>query len=69
MEENNMSMFDANGKFSTEGLFKYARDLTIVQAVRKGIDVPIADLDAVDNVGACMLALAEAENALEADNG
>ncbi len=63
-----MSMVDANGNFSTEGFVKYARDLTIAQALRKGIDVPIADMDAVENVGACMVALAEAEKDLEADN-
>lgn len=62
-----MSMFEINGNFSTEGLFKYACDLTIVQAVRKGIDVPIEDLEAVENVGELMIALAEAEKALEAE--
>ena len=52
---------------SSESLFKFARDLTIVQAVRKGIDVPIAALDEVADVGACMVALDDAEKALEAD--
>jgi len=63
-----MNLFDTNGSFSSESLFRFARDLTIVQAVRKGIDVPIAALDTVENVSACMMALGDAEKGLEADH-
>lgn len=60
-----MSMFDEHGNFSSKRLVKYGHDLLLVQALRKGIDVPIEKLEQVENLGEIMVALDNSEKALE----
>jgi hypothetical protein len=55
------NLFDAAGSFQQTAFINLARDLTVVQAVRRGIDVPLTVLDEVKDVGKCMVALEEAE--------
>ena len=63
-----MGMWDENGKFFYKRLIKYGHDLLLVQALRKGIDVPIEKLEQVENLGEIMVTLDNAEKTLEASH-
>ena len=63
-----MGMFDENGNFSSKRLVKYAHDLVLVAMLREGMDVPLAKLDAVENLGEIMVTLDNAEKTLEASH-
>lgn len=59
-----MGMFDENGNFSSKHLVKYAHDLLVVAMLREGVNVPLAKLDAVEDLGEIMVALNDAEEAM-----